>query len=48
VLGLAERGVRSSVVRLPTIVHSTSDRTGFLVHLIALAKEKGFAGYPGA
>ena len=43
----AERGVRSSVVRLPTIVHSTSDRTGFLVHLIELAKEKGFAGYPG-
>ncbi|MGH3265833.1 MAG: SDR family oxidoreductase, partial [Trebonia sp.] len=47
VLGLAERGVRSSVVRLPTIAHSTSDRTGFLVHLIALAKENGFAGYPG-
>lgn len=47
VVGLAERGVRSSVVRLPTISHSTSDRTGFLVQLIALAKEKGFAGYPG-
>ena len=46
-VGLAERGVRSSVVRLPTISHSTSDRTGFLVQLIALAKEKGFAGYPG-
>jgi nucleoside-diphosphate-sugar epimerase len=46
-ISLAERGVRSSVVRLPTIVHSTSDRTGFLVQLIALAKEKGFAGYPG-
>ncbi|MGH3292810.1 MAG: SDR family oxidoreductase [Trebonia sp.] len=47
VADFAERGVRSSVVRLPTIVHSTSDRTGFLVHLIELAKEKGFAGYPG-
>jgi nucleoside-diphosphate-sugar epimerase len=46
-VGLAERGVRSSVVRLPPISHSTSDRTGFLVQLIALAKEKGFAGYPG-
>jgi nucleoside-diphosphate-sugar epimerase len=46
-VGLADRGVRSSVVRLPPISHSTSDRTGFLVHLIALAKEKGFAGYPG-
>jgi nucleoside-diphosphate-sugar epimerase len=47
VVGLAERGVRSSIVRLPTIAHSTTDREGFLVQLIALAKEKGFAGYPG-
>jgi nucleoside-diphosphate-sugar epimerase len=47
VVGLAERGVRSSVVRLPTIAHSTTDRAGFLWQLIALAKEKGFAGYPG-
>ncbi|PEG33462.1 3-beta hydroxysteroid dehydrogenase [Mycolicibacterium agri] len=47
VLGLAERGVRSSIVRLPTIVHSTTDRAGFLPGLIALAQEKGFAGYPG-
>jgi nucleoside-diphosphate-sugar epimerase len=46
-VGLAERGVRSSVVRLPPISHSTRDRTGFLVQLIAIAKEKGFAGYPG-
>ena len=47
VIGFAEQGVRSSVVRLPTISHSTSDRTGFLVQRIALAKEKGLAGYPG-
>lgn len=47
VIGLAERGVRSSVVRLPTIAHSTTDQAGFLPGLIALAKEKGFAGYPG-
>jgi nucleoside-diphosphate-sugar epimerase len=46
VIGLAERGVRSSVVRLPQIMHSTTDR-GFLPMLIALAKEKGAAGYPG-
>lgn len=46
-VGLAERGVRSSVVRLPTIAHSTTDRAGFLPGLIALAKEKGYAGYPG-
>jgi nucleoside-diphosphate-sugar epimerase len=47
VIGLAERGVRSSVVRLPTIAHSMTDRAGFLSRLIALAKERGFAGYPG-
>jgi nucleoside-diphosphate-sugar epimerase len=47
VIDLAERGVRSSVVRLANIAHSTTDRAGFLPTLIALAKEKGFAGYPG-
>jgi nucleoside-diphosphate-sugar epimerase len=47
VIDLAERGVRSSVVRIATIVHDTTDRAGFLPLLIALAKEKGFAGYPG-
>jgi nucleoside-diphosphate-sugar epimerase len=46
VVGLAERGVRSSVVRIPTIMHSTTDNAGFLPLLIALAKEKGFVGYP--
>ncbi|MFJ2088967.1 SDR family oxidoreductase [Streptomyces sp. NPDC087901] len=47
VIGLAERGVRSSVVRVANIAHSTTDRAGFLPTLIALAKEKGFVGYPG-
>jgi nucleoside-diphosphate-sugar epimerase len=47
VVGLAERGVRSSIVRLPLIAHSTTDSAGFLPLLIALAKEKGVAGYPG-
>ncbi|OBH39855.1 SDR family oxidoreductase [Mycobacterium mantenii] len=47
VLGLAEQGVRSSVVRLPLIAHSTADTAGFLPGLIALAKDKGVAGYPG-
>ncbi|MDQ6754365.1 MAG: SDR family oxidoreductase [Actinomycetota bacterium] len=47
VIGLAEQGVRSSVVRIANIAHGTSDRAGFLPMLIALAKQNGFAGYPG-
>lgn len=47
VIGLAERGVRSSVVRIPPIAHSTTDNAGFLPLLIGLAKEKGIIGYPG-
>jgi nucleoside-diphosphate-sugar epimerase len=47
VVGLAERGVRSSVVRIPLIAHSTADRVGFLQILTGLAKEKGVIGYPG-
>ena len=47
VIGLAEKGVRSSVVRIPEIMHSTTDNAGFLPLLIGLAKEKGVVGYPG-
>jgi nucleoside-diphosphate-sugar epimerase len=46
VIGLAEQGVRSSIVRIPTIAHSTTD-AAFLPMLIGLAKEKGVVGYPG-
>jgi len=47
VIGLAARGVRSSIVRIPPIAHSTTDNAGFLPLLIGLAKEKGGIGYPG-
>lgn len=47
VVGLAERGVRASVVRIPPIAHSPTDSAGFLPLLIALAKEKGVSGFPG-
>jgi nucleoside-diphosphate-sugar epimerase len=47
VIGFAERGVRSSVVRVPPITHSTLDRHGFARALIAIAKQTGVAGYPG-
>ena len=47
VTGFAQRGVRSSVVRVPPITHSTLDRHGFARVLIAIAKRTGVAGYPG-
>ena len=47
VINLAEQGIRSSIVRIANIAHGTTDVAGFLPMLIALAKERGFAGYPG-
>ena len=47
VIGFAERGVRSSVVRVPPVTHSTLDRHGFARTLIAIARQTGVAGYPG-
>jgi len=47
VIGFADRGVRSSVVRVPPITHSALDRHGFARTLIAIAKQTGVAGYPG-
>lgn len=47
VIGLAEKGVRSSIVRIPPVMHSETDSASFLPLLIGLAKDKGVAGYPG-
>jgi nucleoside-diphosphate-sugar epimerase len=47
VIGFAERGVRSSVVRVSPITHSVLDRHGFARVLIAIARQTGVAGYPG-
>ncbi|MEU6375812.1 SDR family oxidoreductase [Streptomyces sp. NPDC046909] len=47
VVALAERGIRSSIVRLAPTVHSTLDRNGFIPTLISIARSKGVAAYVG-
>ena len=45
-LALADRGVRSSVLRLPPTVHGDGDN-GFMAALVGLAREHGNAAYVG-
>jgi len=45
-LSFAGRGVRSSVVRLPPTNHGDGDN-GFMATLVAIARDKGVAGYIG-
>jgi nucleoside-diphosphate-sugar epimerase len=47
VIGLSQRDVRSSVVRLPPTVHSDLDHHGFIPTLIGIARDKGYAAYIG-
>ncbi len=47
VVALSQRGVRSSQVRLPPLVHSPLDHHGFGPTLIGIARATGVAGYAG-
>jgi nucleoside-diphosphate-sugar epimerase len=46
-IGLAGRGVRSSVIRLAPLVHSSLDHHGFTHHIIDCARKAGVSAYIG-
>jgi nucleoside-diphosphate-sugar epimerase len=47
VAGFADRGIRSSLVRLSPLVHSSLDHHGFAHQLISIARAKGVSGFVG-
>ena len=47
IAGLADRGVRSMLVAIPPVVHSTRDKIGFIPTLITIARNTGVSGYVG-
>jgi nucleoside-diphosphate-sugar epimerase len=47
IAGFAGRGIRSMLVAIPPVVHSTRDKSGFIPTLIRIARATGVSGYVG-
>ncbi len=47
VLALADRGIRSALVRMPRSVHGEGDRNGLIAMLVGLDRQLGTAAYVG-
>ena len=47
IAGFAGRGIRSQLVAIPPVVHSSRDMSGFVPTLIRIARATGVSGYVG-
>jgi nucleoside-diphosphate-sugar epimerase len=47
IAGFTERGVRTVLVAIPPVTHSTRDKIGFVPTLIKIARDTGVSGYVG-
>ena len=47
IAGLTERGVRTILVAIPPVTHSSRDKHGFIPMLINIARNTGVSGYVG-
>jgi nucleoside-diphosphate-sugar epimerase len=47
IAGLADRGVRTTLIAIPPVTHSPRDQHGFIPTLIKIARDTGVSGYVG-